>query len=56
MAGVEKVVCLQMITCHNTFLNFSFFPPKLHEKHKVRKEIVVLRLEIIILNKKLEGS
>lgn len=45
MAGLERVVCFQMITCHNMFLNFFFFPLlNYHEKHKVRKEIVVLSL------------
>lgn len=46
MAGLERVVCFQMITCRNMFLNFFFFFSLLnyHEKHKVRKEIVVLSL------------
>ena len=43
MASIERVLCLQMITCHNMLLNF-FFPPNYHEKHEVRKEIVLLRL------------
>lgn len=42
MAGIEGVVCLQMITCHNMFLDFFFL--KYHGKHKVRKKIAVLRL------------
>ena len=43
MASIERVLCLQMITCHNMLLNF-FFPPNYHEKHEVRNEIVLLRL------------
>lgn len=34
MADVERVVCLQMITCHNMFLWFFFF----FLKHWTRKE------------------
>lgn len=44
MAGIERVLCLQMITCHNMFLDFFFFFLNYHGKHKVRKKIAVLSL------------
>lgn len=50
MAGVERVVCLQMITCHNMFLNF---PLNYHEKHKVREDMVFLSLKNYNFNQEL---
>lgn len=44
MAGIERVVCLQMITCHNMLLDFFFFPLNYHERHRVIKKIVILSL------------
>lgn len=45
-----RVVYLQMIVCHNMFLNFFL---NYHEKHKVRKKIVTLSLRNYHLTRKL---